>query len=86
MGDDNKQVNEPSERSSEPKKPSPEVFRGHEFEAVKCRFENQTEQLYRMTMIDLRVFSGYITIQLALAAWASDRTRTISQATGRVSA
>lgn len=47
----------------------PEVFRGHEFEALKCRFENQAEQLHRMTLIDLRVFSGYITIQLALAAW-----------------
>ncbi len=41
----------------------PEVFRGHEFEALKCRFENQTEQLHRMTLTDLRVFSGYITLQ-----------------------
>lgn len=45
------------------------VYNGHEFEALKCRFENQTEQLYRMTLIDLRVFSGYITLQLALGAW-----------------
>lgn len=47
----------------------PEVYRGHEFEAVKCRFENQTEQLYRMTLIDLRIFTGYIALQLALGAW-----------------
>jgi hypothetical protein len=46
-----------------------EAFRGHEFDALKCRFENQTEQLHRMTLIDLRVFSGYITVQLALGAW-----------------
>jgi hypothetical protein len=47
----------------------PEMLRGHEFEALTCRFENQTELLHRMTAIDLQVFSGYISLQLALGAW-----------------
>ncbi len=47
----------------------PEMLRGHEFEALTCRFENQTELLHRMTVIDLQVFSGYISLQLALGAW-----------------
>jgi hypothetical protein len=45
------------------------MLRGHEFEALTCRFENQTELLHRMTVIDLQVFSGYISLQLALGAW-----------------
>jgi hypothetical protein len=45
------------------------MLRGHEFEALTCRFENQTELLHRMTLIDLQVFSGYISLQLALGAW-----------------
>lgn len=28
-----------------------EIYKGNEFEAVKLRFENQTELLYRLTMI-----------------------------------
>jgi hypothetical protein len=47
----------------------PQIISGHEFEALKCRFENQTEELHRITLIDLQVFSGYITLQLALGAW-----------------
>ena len=47
------------------------VFRGHEFEALKCRFEDQVELLHRLTLHDYRVFSGYITLQLALGAWVA---------------
>lgn len=47
----------------------PKHYQNHEFEALRYRFENQTEQLYRMTLIDLRIFTGYITLQLALGAW-----------------
>lgn len=49
----------------------PNHYQNHEFEALRCRFEDQTELLYRLTLIDLRIFSGYITLQLALAAWIS---------------
>ena len=63
----------------------PEIFRGHEFEALRCRFENQTESLHRMTLIDLRVFSGYITLQLALGAWLAthqDKLAAVTAKTG----
>jgi len=53
----------------------PEMLRGHEFEALKSRFENQTELLHRMTLIDLQVFSGYISLQLALGAWLATHER-----------
>ena len=49
------------------------IYEGNEFEAVKLRFENQTEQLYRMTMIDLRIFTGFITLQIALGAWLATK-------------
>jgi heme A synthase len=54
------------------------VYEGHEFEALKCRFEDQTELLYRMTLIDLRVFTGYITLQLALGAWIASHASDFS--------
>lgn len=44
-------------------------YENNEFEAVKLRFESQTELLHRLTQIDLRVFSGFITLQLVLGAW-----------------
>ncbi len=55
-----------------------EIYKEKEFEAVKLRFENQTEQLYRMTMIDLRIFSGFITLQLALGAWLAKNPEAFS--------
>lgn len=53
------------------------IYKENEFEAVKLRFENQTELLYRMTMIDLRIFSGFITLQLALGAWLATKGLTL---------
>lgn len=44
-------------------------YQGHEFEALKMRYEDQVELLRTMTKLDIQVFSGYVTIQLALAAW-----------------
>ena len=49
------------------------ILDGNEFEALKLRFENQTELLYRMTLIDLRIFSGLITLQLAFGAWLANK-------------
>jgi hypothetical protein len=54
------------------------IYEGNEFEAVKLRFENQTEQLYRMTMIDLRIFTGFITLQIALGAWLATKGSVLS--------
>ena len=59
-------------------------YKNHEFEALRCRFENQTEQLYRMTLIDLRIFTGYITLQLALGAWTATHHAAIGSLTVRV--
>jgi hypothetical protein len=45
------------------------VYKGKEFEAIELEFKDNTERLYRMTMIDLRIFSGFITLQLLLGGW-----------------
>ncbi len=45
------------------------VYEGKEFEALICRFKDQAELLYRLTLVDLKVFTGYITLQLVLGAW-----------------
>jgi len=62
----------------------PKHYAKHEFEALRYRFENQTEQLYRMTLIDLRIFTGYITLQLALGAWTATHEADIAGGTVRV--
>jgi len=46
-----------------------ELSSENKFEALKIRFLDQVELLHRLTMIDLRIFSGFITLQLALGAW-----------------
>ena len=47
----------------------PKVYSGNEFEALKCRFENQTELLSRLTQIDLKIFYWFFTLQLIIGAW-----------------
>ena len=54
------------------------IYEGNEFEAVKLLYENQTEQLYRMTMIDLRIFTGFITLQIVLGAWFATKGSVLS--------
>lgn len=54
------------------------IYEGNEFEALKLRFENQAEQLYRMTIIDLRIFSGFITLQLVFGAWLATKAVALS--------
>ena len=61
----------------------PKHYQNHEFEALQCRFENQTELLYRLTLLDLRIFTGYITLQLALGAWMATHPADISSPTVR---
>lgn len=62
----------------------PKHYVTHEFEALKARSENQTELLHRMTLIDLRVFTGFITLQLALGAWIATHHADMSSLTVRV--
>ena len=45
------------------------VYEGHEFEALKLQYETQTSLLRTLTDIDLRIFTGYITVQLLLGGW-----------------
>lgn len=39
--------------------------------ALAC-FQNQTQLLRSLTQIDLQILGGYMTVQLAFAAWISD--------------
>ncbi len=42
---------------------------GQKFEALKLRYTDHVELLRFITKLDVQIFSGYITIQLALGAW-----------------
>jgi len=44
-------------------------YKDHKFEALKLNFEYQIQNLRNMTQIDLRIISGYLTIQLFLGGW-----------------
>ena len=46
-----------------------EVYKGHEFESLANLLGQQVENLRYMTQLDLRVFSGYLTLQLVLGGW-----------------
>lgn len=41
-------------------------------------YDKHTELLFRLTQIDLRIFSGYITLQLAFGAWIAVHKNTIN--------
>lgn len=44
-------------------------YKGNEFQALKMRYEDQVELLRTITQLDLKIFSGYLTLQVALGAW-----------------
>jgi hypothetical protein len=46
------------------------------FEALRIRFEDQARLLTTMTDLDLRIFGGYISIQLALGGWLGQQEST----------
>ena len=48
------------------------AYKNHEFEVLKLQFETQTSLLRNLTDIDLRIFTGYITLQLILGGWLSE--------------
>ena len=52
------------------------------FEALRVRFEDQTRLLTTMTEFDLRIFGGYITVQLALGGWLGEHPPTVRAAIG----
>ena len=45
----------------------------NQFQALITRFKDQTEELYRLTLLDLRIFSGYLTLQLVMGAWLATK-------------
>jgi hypothetical protein len=45
------------------------AYHGHEFEALKLRYEDQVALLRTLTTIDWQVFTSYITIQVVLGSW-----------------
>ena len=45
------------------------VYQGHEFEALKLRYEDQVALLRTLTTIDWQVFTSYITVQVILGSW-----------------
>lgn len=51
-----------------------ELTNDQKFDALKIRYDDHVELLRFITKLDVQIFSGYITIQLALGAWlASNR-------------
>lgn len=47
----------------------PAHFVGHEFEALKLRYEDQVALLRSLTEIDHRIFTAFFALQLALGGW-----------------
>ncbi len=45
------------------------AYQGHEFEALKLRYEDHVELLRTLTALDLQIFTGYITVQVVLGGW-----------------
>ena len=50
------------------------AYIGHEFEAIKYRHEDQVKVLLKMTDVDLKLFSGYLTIQLAFGSFLTNNS------------
>ena len=55
----------PKHKETELKK----AYEGNEFEALRIRYEDQLNHLRILTSYDLRIFSGFLTLQLVLGGW-----------------
>lgn len=44
-------------------------YKGKEFDALTINLNNHVEHIRYLTQIDLRIFSGYVTLQLVFAGW-----------------
>ena len=51
-----------------------ELTSEQKFEALKLRYDDHVELLRFITKLDVQIFSGYITLQLALGAWLATNT------------
>ncbi|PYP83721.1 MAG: hypothetical protein DMF61_22240 [Blastocatellia bacterium AA13] len=45
------------------------VYQAHRFDALKMRYDDQVALLRSITELDLKLFTGYFTVQLLLGAW-----------------
>lgn len=45
------------------------IYKNHEFEALVLQYQTQTSLLRTITDIDLKIFTGYITLQLFFGGW-----------------
>jgi hypothetical protein len=64
----------PSEADSGPvDKPfdKPEWLKEHDLDVLRMRYEDQVALIQKFTDIDLKIVTGYITLQMALGAWLS---------------
>lgn len=59
------------------------AYEGHEFDALKLRYEDQVGLLRSLTQFDFKIFVGFFTLQLVLASWLS--ANPISSCTVRTS-
>lgn len=57
-------------------------YESKEFEALQMKYQDHTELLRVMTGIDLKLFFGYITIQLALGAFIMKSPDTVTGLAG----
>ncbi|MFC1544476.1 hypothetical protein ACFL4Y_04410, partial [Gemmatimonadota bacterium] len=49
----------------------------NKYDALKTRFLDQVELLHRMTLVDLKVFFAYMTLQLGIGAWVAANKQAI---------
>ncbi len=49
------------------------------FEALKLGYQNQVDYLRLLTNIDLKLFFGFMTVQLALAGWLAKGSESIEE-------
>ncbi|HYQ72056.1 MAG TPA: hypothetical protein VET88_09040 [Gammaproteobacteria bacterium] len=47
------------------------TYEGHEFEALKMRYEDQVALLRYLTQFDFKIFVSFFTLQLFLGGWLS---------------
>ena len=56
----------------EPPTPTVDLSPEQKFEVLKMRYQDHVELLRSMTQVDLQVFGGYMTLQLALTGWLAE--------------
>jgi len=47
------------------------AYEGHEFEALKMRYEDQVTLLRSLTQFDFKIFVAFFTLQLVMGSWLS---------------